>query len=81
MLAEGDQGEVVGRLQAELDQAKGELSGRDERISGLQAELDGARGELEGVRGELSAAQAAQAERTSKIEHIVVTAAPDAARP
>ena len=30
-LAEGDQGEVVGRLQAELDQAKGELSGRDER--------------------------------------------------
>lgn len=71
-LAEGDQGQLVGRLQSELDQAKGELSGRDERLAGQQAELDA-------VRAELSAAQEAQAERTSKIEHIVVTAAPDAA--
>lgn len=78
-LTQGDQGEVVGRLQGELDGARGELSGRDQRIAALQAEADGARRELDGVRGELSAAQAAQAARTSKIEHIVVTAAPDAA--
>jgi DivIVA domain-containing protein len=71
-LAQGDQGDLVATLQGELDQAKAELSGRDERIAGLQAELDG-------VRAELSAAQAAQAERTSKVENIVVTAAPDAA--
>ncbi len=71
-LAEGDQGDLVARLQGELDQAKDELAGRDERISGLTAELDG-------VRGELSAAQAVLAERTSKVEHIAVTAAADAA--
>lgn len=71
-LAEGEQGELVARLQGELDQAQDELTARDERISGLTAELDG-------VRGELSTAQAALAERRSKIEHIEVTAAADAA--
>ncbi|MFT4296460.1 MAG: DivIVA domain-containing protein [Micropruina sp.] len=71
-LGESDQGELVTRLQGELDQAKGELAGRDERIAALSAELDG-------VRAELATAQAAQAERLSKVENIVVTAAPDAA--
>ena len=71
-LADGDQGELVGRLQTELDQVKGELAGRDERLSGLQSELDG-------VRADLATAREAQVERTSKIEHIEVTAAADAA--
>ena len=71
-LAEGDQGDVVARLHGELDEARGELSGRDERIAALSAELDG-------VRAELTTLRAAQEERTSKVEHISVTAAADAA--
>ena len=71
-LANSDTGEAVTRLQGELDQVKAELVDRDERIAALE-------GELEGVRDELSTAQATQAERTSKVENIVVTAAPDAA--
>lgn len=71
-LSEGDQGELVAKLQAELgaarndlDQARSEVAARDEKLTALTAELEGAK--------------AAQAERTSKVEHIVVTAAPDAA--
>ena len=71
-LAEGDQGDVVARLHGELDEARGELSGRDDRIAALSAELDG-------VRAELTTLRAAQEERTSKVEHISVTAAADAA--
>ena len=77
-LAEGDKTGAVEKLQSELDQAKGELeqvrgelSGRDDRISGLE-------GELSGVRSELDSATTAVSERTGKVEHIVVTAAPNA---
>jgi len=71
-LADSDTGDLVTRLQGELDKARADLADRDERIAALESEL-------QAVRGELSTVQAAQAERTSKVEHIVVTAAPDAA--
>lgn len=78
-LAQGDQTGAVEKLQAELDQARadleqahGELHSRDERIAELE-------GDLSGAQGELQTAQSAAAERTGKVENIVVTAAPDAA--
>ncbi|MFT4218520.1 MAG: DivIVA domain-containing protein [Micropruina sp.] len=78
-LTEGEQGELIAQLQGQLDQARADLAGRDGQIAALQAELDATHQELDGVRIELAAAQAANAERTSKIEHIQVTAAADAA--